>query len=79
MGDAVALMGERPIRLAVRDRTDSIVGIVQVLARPTRFGRQVLYAPHGPVWRRDGPRPGASWPACSRDFVTWAEPSEPSS
>lgn len=54
-GDAVAPTGERPIRLAVRDGTDSILGIAQVLARPTRFGRQVLYAPHGPVWRRDGP------------------------
>lgn len=57
-GDAVRLTGERPIRLAVRDGTDSILGIAQVLARPTRFGRQVLYAPHGPVWRRDGPEAG---------------------
>ena len=58
-GDASREGGESPIRLVVEDPDGGVAGAVQVLARPSAFGRQVLYAPHGPVWDRqrdDAPR-----------------------
>ncbi len=52
-GEAMAVAGQRPIRLmAVRD-AGTIAGVAQALVRPTSFGHTVLYAPHGPIWERD--------------------------
>jgi lipid II:glycine glycyltransferase (peptidoglycan interpeptide bridge formation enzyme) len=58
-GDASRQGGESPIRLLAEDTGGRVAGVVQVLARPSAFGRKVLYAPHGPVWDReheDAPR-----------------------
>jgi lipid II:glycine glycyltransferase (peptidoglycan interpeptide bridge formation enzyme) len=52
-GDASREGGESPIRLLAEDADGKVAGAVQVLARPSAFGRQVLYAPHGPVWDRE--------------------------
>jgi len=51
-GDVAATGGERPLRLIARDGGARVRAVAQLLVRPTAYGRQVLYAPHGPVWDR---------------------------
>ena len=53
-GECTALAGEPPIRILVEDG-GRVRGVAQVLMRSAGFGRQVAYAPHGPVWERSGP------------------------
>ena len=53
-GDVNGRHGERPLRL-VSEADEGLVGLAQVLLRPTTAGRTVGYVPHGPIWRRDRP------------------------
>jgi len=53
-GEVAARRAERPRRLAVRGPDGRLQAVAQVLVRPTRFGRSVLYVPHGPLWDRGG-------------------------
>ena len=50
-GECTALADEPPIRILVED-AGTVRGVAQVLMRSAGFGRQVAYAPHGPVWDR---------------------------
>ncbi len=50
-GKCAALAHEPPVRILVEDQR-RIRGVAQVLLRPSSFGRQVAYVPHGPVWDR---------------------------
>ena len=52
-GDVQGGVGERPVRLIVRDGEGAVRGVAQALVRPTTFSRTVLYVPHGPVWDRE--------------------------
>jgi peptidoglycan pentaglycine glycine transferase (the first glycine) len=54
-GEAMARVGQRPVRIAVRGGDGRIRGLVQALVRDASFGRTVLYAPHGPLWEREAP------------------------
>jgi len=49
-GEVAAWRGERPYRLGLRVDAGALLGIAQVLVRPTLFGRSVVYVPHGPLW-----------------------------
>jgi lipid II:glycine glycyltransferase (peptidoglycan interpeptide bridge formation enzyme) len=51
-GEAMATVGEPPVRLVARDPSGVLAGAAQVLVRPTFLGRTVLYVPHGPLWDR---------------------------
>jgi lipid II:glycine glycyltransferase (peptidoglycan interpeptide bridge formation enzyme) len=53
-GACTALADELPVRILVEDG-GRIRGIAQVLMRRAPFGKQVGYAPHGPVWDRTAP------------------------
>lgn len=53
-GECTALAGEPPARLLLDD-DGQIRGVAQALMRPARFGRQVAYVAHGPVWDRLAP------------------------
>jgi peptidoglycan pentaglycine glycine transferase (the first glycine) len=53
-GECTALANEPPQRILVEDG-GRIRGVAQALMRPARFGRQVAYVPHGPVWDRSAP------------------------
>lgn len=53
-GECTALAGEPPIRILVEDG-GVVRGVAQVLMRTAGFGRQVGYAPHGPLWDRSAP------------------------
>src|SRR3712207_5246018 len=50
-GACTALADERPARILVED-DGRLRGVAQVLLRTAGFGRQVAYAPHGPIWDR---------------------------
>jgi lipid II:glycine glycyltransferase (peptidoglycan interpeptide bridge formation enzyme) len=50
-GECTALADEPPIRILVEDG-GQVRGVAQALMRSAGFGRQVAYAPHGPVWDR---------------------------
>ncbi len=52
-GDVQGGVGERPVRLIVRDGGGTVRGLAQALVRPTAFSRSVLYVPHGPIWDRE--------------------------
>jgi peptidoglycan pentaglycine glycine transferase (the first glycine) len=53
-GACTSLADEPPIRILVEDG-GRIRGVAQVLMRRAPFGKQVAYAPHGPVWDRSAP------------------------
>lgn len=54
-GKLSGTVGERPLRLLVKDLDGRVRGLAQAVVRPAGFGRQVLYAPHGPLWEREAP------------------------
>jgi lipid II:glycine glycyltransferase (peptidoglycan interpeptide bridge formation enzyme) len=53
-GEVNGRHGERPVRL-IAEGDEGLVGLAQVLLRPTTGGRTIGYVPHGPIWRRDRP------------------------
>jgi lipid II:glycine glycyltransferase (peptidoglycan interpeptide bridge formation enzyme) len=56
-GEVNGRHGERPVRLVLEstDGTGGLVGLAQLLVRPSTAGRSIGYLAHGPIWRRDHP------------------------
>jgi lipid II:glycine glycyltransferase (peptidoglycan interpeptide bridge formation enzyme) len=53
-GDAHEGTGEEPERWLVEDMdAPEIRAVAQLLVRPARLGKNLFYAPHGPIWKRE--------------------------